>query len=57
VQLLGNYKALIHLAESETDLTRFCDRIGGYLYLASQAQESGFDFAKSIADYVFEQKL
>jgi hypothetical protein len=39
----------IHLAESETDLTRSCDlMIGGYLYLANQVWESGFDFAESI---------
>jgi hypothetical protein len=29
-------EALIYLAESETGLTRFCDLIGGYLYLANQ---------------------
>jgi hypothetical protein len=26
----------IHLGEIEIDLTRFCDVIGGYLYLANQ---------------------
>lgn len=35
-------KVLIHLAESETGMTRFCDLIGGYLCLANQVWESGF---------------
>jgi hypothetical protein len=29
-------KGMIHLAEIEIDLTRFCDPIGRYLYLANQ---------------------
>ena len=39
--------ALIHSAESETGLTRFCDLIGEYLYMAHQVWKYGFDFAKS----------
>jgi mannose/fructose-specific phosphotransferase system component IIA len=41
-------KTLIHLAESETGLITFCDLIGGYLYLANQVEESGFDSAEWI---------
>jgi hypothetical protein len=29
-------KALIHSAKFENGLTRFCDLIGGYLYLTNQ---------------------
>jgi hypothetical protein len=39
---------LIHLAEINIDLTRFCELIGEYLYLANQVREICFDFAKSI---------
>jgi hypothetical protein len=28
--------SMIHVAEIEIDLTRFCDLIGGYLYLANR---------------------
>jgi hypothetical protein len=29
-------KTMIHLAEIETGLTKFCELIGGYIYLANQ---------------------
>jgi hypothetical protein len=38
----------IHLAEVEIGLTRFCNLIGVYLYLANQVSEIDFDLAKSI---------
>jgi hypothetical protein len=41
-------EAPARLAQSETGLTILCNLIGGYLYLANQVWESGFDFAKSI---------
>lgn len=44
---------MIHLAEIEVNLTRFCDLIGSFLYLANQVREIGFDFAKSISAFVF----
>jgi hypothetical protein len=40
----GEIKALIRLAEIETGLTRFCELIGGYLYLVNRVWESDFDF-------------
>jgi hypothetical protein len=43
-------QGMIHSAE--IDLNRFCDLIGGYLYLANQVREIGFDFAKSITALV-----
>jgi hypothetical protein len=43
-------KGMIHLAEIEIDLTRFCDLIGGYLYPTNQVLKIGFDFAKSLAN-------
>lgn len=39
----SNYKALIHLAQCENGLARFCDLIGGYLNMANQVWEYTFD--------------
>jgi hypothetical protein len=44
----GKTKSPIHSAEIETGLIRFCDLINGYLYLANQVSETGFDCAKSV---------
>jgi hypothetical protein len=55
--LVGSFKALIHLAEIEISLIRFCEPIGGYSCLANQVWGSGFfDIAKSITVLVVKRE-
>lgn len=47
---------MIDSVKSKSASLRFCKLIGGYLYLANQVWEIGFNFAKSFMALVNEEK-